>query len=93
MEKVQEKINEIIDDLFIKNDAGKRIGLKEDKTEKFKYEAMNWSSVHCFEVKETTDGMYYAHIDEAAPYCPKFAKYIETEMKKLGYNVYVITEW
>jgi hypothetical protein len=92
-EEVQKKINEIIDDLFIKNEKGERVKPIKEKIEQFNDEAINWGSLHCFKVEETTDGMYYAHIDEASPDSYKFADYIQTEMKKLGYNVYVITEW
>ena len=92
-EQIEKMINDIIDDLFIKDEKGKRIGLKKDKIKQFEFEAINWGDLGCFEVRETTDGMYYAHIDEASPDSYKFADYIQTEMKKLGYNVYVITEW
>ena len=67
------------------------------KNDKLNNEAINWRDLKCYAIQFCIDEDYnyswLATVDEAAPDCWKFCNHIHDEMKKLGYNVYVETEW
>jgi hypothetical protein len=85
-------VNQIIDDLFIKDKYGKRIEVKSQIG--FDSEPINWGDLDCYDAEKLEDGSWIIYIEEAAPEgCPDFCEYIESEMKKKGYDVKVITEW
>jgi len=77
-------VNELIDNLSNL--------CKKDILDKIENEPINWSDLCCYEAKEIGYKNYIIYIGEADN-CPYFCDYICDEMAKLGYNVYVITEW
>ena len=80
-DKLINAVNQIIDDLFIKDEYGGR--LKVNNQIGFDSEPVNWGDLDCYDAEKLEDGSWIVFIEEAAPErCPDFCEYIESEMKK-----------
>ena len=59
-------------------------------------DAVNWGDIGCCDVSLVLTGpepSWRATVTEAAPDCPNLSIYLHKELEKLGYDVYITTEW
>ena len=55
---------------------------------------VNWGDLSCVDVSVSlTDGSWSATVEEAAPEASELAAYINTELQRLGHDVWVRCEW
>jgi hypothetical protein len=89
-------VNRLIESLYIPTGENLQWVIDPDRLRLFKIEQepVNWGDIKCYEVLELKNGNFIVKLDEASPgACPTFCAYIETYMKKWGWNVECQTEW
>ncbi len=61
-------------------------------TEGLAGEAINWGDLGVMDVIATSEG-FLMHVEEAAPDCPNFCRWLSEKLAGWGWQVEVITEW
>jgi len=81
-EKIKEEINALIESFYENGEVKKEI------ERKFKYEAVKWNDLRCYNVKKC----YVAYIGEVDPNCERFKEFIKESINKKATEIEIITK-